>query len=276
MNMSWFQSLIMGFVSGLAEMLPISAEAHRSILRNLFGVEREDPVFALLVHLASLLVLVWDCREDIYRLRRAKRQISSRSRRRRSPPDMPTVYTIRLLRTAAVLLVIGKLFTPALSFMADRLELLALVLITNGALLYIPCLLPTGNKDSRNMPRVDSMLMGLGAGLSVVPGISQVGAVVSIGSMRGVDRKYALRFAYLLLMVGLGIQAVFDVVAITAGVAFSGIGFAIALLGAVFAGVGAKAGIHVMRFLSFQTGYSGFAYYCWGAALVSLILYLIV
>lgn len=274
MNMNWFQSLIMGFVSGLTELLPISAEAHRGILRSMFGLESEDPLFRLLCHLSCLGVLAWHYREEIYHLRRTNRRMN-RSRRRQAPPDLTSVCTIRLLRSAAGLMVIGKLFTLPLAFLGNRMELLALVLIVNGVLLYVPRLLPSGNKDPRNMARVDGMLMGLGAGASAVPGISLMGASLSAGLARGVDRRFALRLSALLLMIGLAVSAVFDVVAMTGGVSFSGLGLLLAVLGAIFAGFGTRMGIRVMEFLAFQAGFSGFAYYCWGASLVCLFLYLI-
>lgn len=275
MNLKWFQSLVMGFVSGLAGLLPISAEAHRGILSTIFGIETEDPVFRLLCRLACLLVLAWSLREEIYQLRRTNRRMK-RARRRQVPPDLSSVCTIRVLRSAAGPMVVGKLFTMQLSFISGRMELLALVLIVNGVLLYVPRLLPAGNKDPRNMARLDGMLMGLGAGLSVVPGISMIGASVSLGLARGVDRRQALRLSMLLMMAGLAVEAVFDVIALTgSAVTFSGMGLVIALLGAVLAGFGARIGIRSMEFLAFKAGFSGFAYYCWGMALICVFLYLI-
>ena len=36
-NMNWIQSVVMGFFSGLAEPMPLSAEAHRGLLSRLMG-----------------------------------------------------------------------------------------------------------------------------------------------------------------------------------------------------------------------------------------------
>ena len=35
--MNWIQSVVMGFFSGLAEPMPLSAEAHRGLLSRLMG-----------------------------------------------------------------------------------------------------------------------------------------------------------------------------------------------------------------------------------------------
>lgn len=277
MNLNLLQSLIMGFVSGLAELLPISAEAHRAILRTMFGIESEDPVFRLLLHLACLISLIAFNRTEILRLRRASYLMKISPRRRKHQPEMSAVYTIRLLKTAGVLLAAGKVFTLQFGFVTDRMQYLAAALAFNGLLLLIPRLVRSGNKDSRNMPRIDGILMGLGAGLSVIPGVSQVGASVSLGAARGVERGFALRFAYILMIPGLVMDLIFDVIRIAAaGMALSGAGLAIALAGAVFAGIGSWLAQRFMKFLSFQAGFSGFAYYCWGAGLLCMILFLTV
>ena len=278
MNMSLLQSVVMGLVSGLAELLPISAEAHRTLLRTVFGIGQEDALFRLFAHLACLISLIAFHRGELLRLRRANHLMKIPPRRRKHPPEMASVYTIRLLKTAGILLIVGKIFTMQLSFIGDQLQYLAAALVLNGILLLIPSLVRVGNKDSRNMPRLDGLLMGLGAGLSVIPGVSQVGATVSVGTARGVDRQYALQFAYFLMIPGLIVDLIFDCVALAGGgmAVFSGKGLLIALFGAVFAWVGSWIAQRIMGFLSRQSGFSGFAYYSWGAALLCFILFLTV
>ena len=149
-------------------------------------------------------------------------------------------------------------------------------MLTNGLLLLIPSLVRNGNKDSRNMPRLDGLLMGFGAALSVIPGFSQVGASVSIGIARGVDRKYALKLSYLLLIPGLMIHMLFDLIALFAvGLpAFSTVGMIALVVGGIFAYIGSQIGYRVMHFLSFSTNFSRFSYYCFGVGLFTFVLFL--
>ena len=72
-HMNLLQNLIMGFVSGFAELLPISAEAHRAILCRLFGVESEGSLFRLLIHIACLAAVIYGCRNEIRHIRRVRR-----------------------------------------------------------------------------------------------------------------------------------------------------------------------------------------------------------
>lgn len=276
-RMNLFQSLIMGFVSGLAELLPISAEAHRALLCALFGVESEGGVFRLAVHIACLAAVIWGCKEEIRHIRRVRRLMKLPPRRRKSQPDSATLYTIRLLRSATILMVILKAGSFALSFIGQHMNTLAIALLFNGIFLILPAALRTGNKDSRNMLRLDGFAMGLGAGLSAVPGISAVGASISLGMARGVDRGYALRFAYLLMIRVLALQLIFDLLAIVAaGQGIVMLDVLLALVGALCAWGGSVLGIKLMRFIATFTNFSGFAYYSWGMALFCFILFLTV
>ena len=115
-------------------------------------------------------------------------------------------------------------------------------------------------------------------GLGGVPGISPLGAVASFGLSFGVERHYALRFAYILLIPGLMADAVLDLVAIIGGgmAAFSGRGLLFALLGAGLCAYGTSLGIRAMKWVADRRGFDCFAYYCWGVALLTFILFLIV
>ena len=82
--------------------------------------------------------------------------------------------------------------------------------------------------------------------------------------------------ALLLSIPALVLLLIFDVIgAFTAGLA--GITFLVILqciLAAAAAWFGASAAIMLLRFLSVKTGFSGFAYYSWGVALFTFILFL--
>ena len=278
MNMSILQSVIMGFVSGFTELLPVSSEAHRAIMRCLMGIDRENGLIRLMLHAGALLAVLWLCQEDVRRLRRTKALLRIPPRRRKHQPDQMSVYILRLYRSAMLILVAARLFTPKLAFVGEELQILAFALLANGIILLYPSFVPNGNKDPRNMPRLDGMVMGLGAALSVIPGFSQMGCTLGLGIARGVDRKFALKFACLLLIPGLAVHLVFDVIALfTAGELAIPLMIVLnALLCGAFSCVGCILAHKMMTFLSFNTNFSAFSYYCFGAGLFSFILFLMI
>ena len=102
-------------------------------------------------------------------------------------------------------------------------------------------------------------------------------AATTICSIRGADRKNSLHWALLLSIPALGFMLGFDIRDIlTQGINLGGMsGLIKSVICAGFAFVGASSAIQIMRFLSVNTGYSGFSYYCWGAALFMFALYLL-
>ena len=116
--------------------------------------------------------------------------------------------------------------------------------------------------------------MGLGGSLSVLPGMSGVGASVSVGSICGVERSYSLNMTLMMSMAYLAGMIVYDVL----GLFQTGFGLltfqwvVIYIFTAVAAFVGTMLAIRVMRALASGLGFYLFAYYCWGIALFAFIL----
>ena len=74
--MKFLESLFYGFVSGLAEFLPISSSAHQSIINTLFGASYIDPVRNLFVHIAILIALYLGTAKARERLNRVQQSQS--------------------------------------------------------------------------------------------------------------------------------------------------------------------------------------------------------
>lgn len=275
--MDWFESILFGLVSGLTEFLPVSAQAHEALMLKIFGASA-SPLLRLVIHGAALLALYQSCAEHIRQILREQRLLRVPSRRRKRRPDMVKVLDMRLLRTAAIVMALGFLAYPRLSAWRSDLHIIAPLLVINGVLLYIPMHMATGNKDSRSMSQLDAVLLGLAGALAVTPGISRVGSLTSAGVARGADREQSLRWGLLLSIPALVIVMGFDAYGImTDGLGvISGPVLLQTALAAAAAFGGAWSGIRIMRFMAVRAGFSGFAYYCWGAALFSFIMYLTV
>ena len=274
MEWNFFHSLAFGVICGFGEFLPVSAEAHRRFFALFTGAGAEIAGFRLAGHIGALLALLLCCHPQLQKQRREQRLAAVPPRRRKRQPDMRTILDIRVLRTAAVPMLVG--FAAYLFFPPEGyLWLLAALLALNGVLLYIPQVRRIGNKDSQHMSALESVLFGLGSALGAIPGISRIGSGTSTLQLTGVDRQAALELSLLLsvpaliALTGLDVYALFTV----AG-SFSLAYFFQYILVAAAAAGSAYLGIVLVRFLSVHEGFSGFSYYCWGAALLMFILYL--
>jgi len=274
MELNWLQSIILGLISGLTDILPVSAQTHRLVLLKLFG-ENEDPVLLrLIIDIGVLMALWYGCRGQIIRLTRAQRLAKIPKRRRKRPLDTKSLMDYSLLKTTLIPIILAFLLYSKTLSLYGNLILMAAFLFLNGVMMYVPQFLPGSNKDSSYVSRIEGLLMGLGAAVSTVPGFSCVGMAASVGSLLGMDQGYTLYVALLMhIPVSIG-YVVYDMIGVVqAGLA--GLGFA-TFIGFLLAGIAAFAGVLVgMHFLKktvSSIGYSLFAFYCWGAALFTFIL----
>lgn len=279
MEFNFLESLLYGLIAGVTDILPISAQAHKSILMMLFGVDKEPTLLRTLIHAATLSALIY-CNQSY--LRRMIRQVKlSRipKKRRKRPLDMRTILDYRLLQTMLIPLILGFLFYSKAAQLQSGLNWIALFSLVNAVILFFPQMLPSANKDARTMTRVESLSMGLGAAAGVVPGISSMGCMLSVASACGADRTYAVNIAVLMYIPITALLLVYDILSIlTVGfIGTMGLGILLSyILAAVTAFIGVVLAIRIIRSLAAHTGFTLFAWYSLSVAILSFVLYLMV
>lgn len=277
MDWNWLHSLAYGLISGFAEFLPISPDAHQRLFAELTGVGQGHLPHRFFGHIGALLALLLACKPQIDKLMRERRIAALPARRRKRQPDVKSLAEIRFLRMAGVLLLLSIPGFVLVSQMGQPLWLVALLLLLNGIILYVPQYLPGGNKDALSLSAADSLLAGVTGAFGRLPGISGIGASMSALKARGVDWQYALQICLLLsvpaLLITMGCD-VYGMVLANAGISLRHIFYYVLTVMSAF--TGAYLGIVFMRFLAVKAGFSGFAYYCWGMALFTIFLYLMI
>ena len=276
--MSLLESILYGLVSGIAEFLPVSAEAHQALLRLLFGVSNRSSLQELLIHIGVLVSVFVASRETLNRLRLAQNSLShTRRRRARNQLDGKSYYDLRLVKTAAVPLIIGLFLRITTQSFDGNLLAVMVFMLLNALVLLLVAHSSHGNRDARTMSGLDGIVMGVAGALSVLPGISRTGMIASYATVRGADTESAADWAILLGIPAIIVAACLDIV----GIFFGGLGALSASMvaGCVLSGLtafcGGYLGISVLRLILNHVGYSKFAYYSIGTAMFSFILYLI-
>ena len=274
MDFSAIGHVIYGFLSGLTEILPVSARAHSTIYLKLLGYDDVRGFPNLLSHIGILAALYTYSRIQLTKMARARKLARIPKKRRKRPLDVDSLMNSSFVITMALPVVLMLLFYDRITSFDFGLPIMAAFLFVNGLILYIPQFLPGSNRDARTLSRFDGLLMGLGSTLSAIPGFSGIGAALSIGSIRGVDKNYGLNMTLIASMVYFVGLIVFDVLSIIV----RGFGpitmqlIGIYLLAAAAAFISTMLAIRIMRTLAAENGYHFFAYYCWGAALFTFIL----
>ena len=277
MELNWLECLVYGLIAGLAEFLPISAEGHKTFFLTCLGAPADPVGLRLASRLGCLAAVMLSCLTLLARLRREKRLSKIPKSRRKRALDLRIMGLRRLVAIAAVTVLICAIALRLMPKLPCGLLIPALLLTINGVFLFLPQHMPLGNKDGMTLGGTDGLLIGIGAAGGFLPGFSRVGGTVSVGLMRGASRQYVLDMALLVSIPALALLCVFDgidLVSLTDQVRASGAIGTVLCFAAAFGG--SCCGILVMRFLAVKFGFSGFAYYSWGMALLLFILYLIV
>jgi len=275
--MRFLENLIYGLIAGVAEFLPVSAQAHQVLAMNLFGGAQRVPLRDLLVHIALIAALMLAARPVFAKVEFERSFTAQNNRRNHHRTVSRSLFDLQLVRTATVPMVLILLFYFATRSLETNPVALSILLIINGLVLIIPEHMRRGNKDSRYISSLESILIGVAAGLSVFPGVSRIGACLSSSSVCGAGRQHSANWAILLSLPALVVYAVVDLIMMMI-VGFAGLTF-LAFLGyiisAAVAFVGGYFGVMLFRFISDRAGFSAFAFYSWGMAMFLFVLYLI-
>lgn len=276
MEFNFLESLLYGLAAGLTDILPVSAQAHRTILMTVFGADGESALLRLLTHGAILAALYYCCQKQLMRISRQLKLARIPKKRRKRPLDLRTLLDYKLLRTMMIPAILGFLFYQKIAALNHSLSWIALFALINAIILFLPQLMPTGNKDSRTMSRLEALLMGLGGAAGIFPGVSSMGTMTAVASVCGAERQYALTVSLIMNMVINVMLMVFDFLSIVS-VGIGTFSFAIFigyLLAAAAAFAGVVLGERIMRAVSANLGVQIFAWYSLAVALLSFILYL--
>ena len=277
--MKLFDAIFLGIVQGLAEFLPISSSGHLSVFQNFFGlmdVEAENLFFDVLLHLGTLIavfVAYWG--EIKSMVLEFFTMIGARKLPKGQKPD-------RLSRRMMFFIIIGTLPLFVILPIKDLVDglysntiFIGCAFLVTGTLLMVSDRMTRGNKDLKSATIVDILLVGCAQAVATVPGLSRSGTTIAAGMGRGFSREFAVKFSFLMsipAVLGANLLSLID--AIQEGVDWSLM--PLYLVGVVTAAVVGYLAIRLLKFITQRGKFGGFAYYCWGAGLVTLILSLTV
>jgi len=272
---TYLMSAVLGFVQGVAEFLPISSSGHLTLLQHFFGMPEADNLFNVLLHFATLLAVciyyVEDVVEMVAEFFLGIRDLFSRRSSMGNPPEA---------RRMVLLIIVGTLPLFVVLLIKDRVEALgnspvfvSCALLVTGCILFLSDRMSGGRKTVRNATLKDVFLVGVAQGFATVPGLSRSGCTISAGMAVGFQRKFAVRYSFLMSLpavLGATILEVKDVAEMQGSLPEGMLPKY--LLGMVIAGVVGYFSIRLVNLLASKGKFGSFAYYCWAAGLISLIL----
>ncbi len=277
--MSIWEAIIYAICGGLCELLPLSFTGHAAMLKNAFQLsalsEGGGYYVRAAITLGLILAIVCAFPSEIGNVRQGYRLLRRPSRRRRGENrEQLQARTARLYRFAIFPMLASFLFL-AYAERVSRLPYIAGFFALNGCFIYMCCRGQAGQRTERDLTIIDALAIGLARMVSVFPGLSSVGSSLAVGRAFGIEQQCNVRFAYTL---SLGYQMIaliyYTLRAVLYG-SFSGMILLTCVLCVLCTAAVGYFALQYVRYLLEKNRLNFFAYYCWDAAIIALILALI-
>jgi undecaprenyl-diphosphatase len=184
-------AIFLGLVQGLTEFLPISSSGHLALLEHYLHVEGGGLSFDILLHVGSLVALLWYFHEDWLNMAKSIVRPSPYSRLERR-------LFICLVAASIPGAVAGLLLQKSAETIFRQPWRIGLLLGAMGILLILAERLARHIRPLTNLNLGDALLIGLSQALAVMPGVSRSGITMTTGLFLGFTRESAARFSFLL------------------------------------------------------------------------------
>ena len=271
----WLQGLLLGIVQGLTEFLPVSSSGHlvlaQAWLGENFFAASDAVFFDLVLHVGTLLPVLWFYRADLGRITRSVFDTSTLKElgpRGWLRDDADRWLACLVLIATVPTGLIGVTLEDTFESLFSSVVPVTAALAVTGALLFSTRRL----KDTSDGAPIGvgvALLIGLAQGIAITPGISRSGSTIALALFLGLPREQAARFSFLL-----SIPAILGAVVLKSrhGIPLEGIDFGAVVAGflaAVFVGYAALA---MLVALVKRGGLHRFAWYLWPTALAAFLL----
>lgn len=216
--MELIRAVILGFVQGATEFIPVSSSGHLVIIPWLLGWPHSSLLFDAIVHWGTLVAIFLVFWRDFWQMITAGLQ--SIFKRSLADPMARLAWFIVVGSVPAAVFglafenFIESLFEGEIAPLVAGTSLLITAGLLSGSELMTKRL--TNTREVGSMKWADAIVIGLAQVLALLPGVSRSGSTIAAGLARGITRESAARFSFLLgtpAFLGAGLLQIGDALA---------------------------------------------------------------
>lgn len=194
--MSIFEAILFGIVQGVTEFLPISSTAHIIITQRLLDLDLPGLGFEVFLHLGSVLAVILYYRRELLQLIKGFFAYISK---KEDADRVHFNYVLFIIGATVITGVLGLLIQDVVDQWMKGSVFIAIFLFLTGVfLIVIERFHHEGKRSEKQMTWLDSLIVGLGQSLAVLPGLSRSGTTLIVGLWIGLNRETAVRYSFLL------------------------------------------------------------------------------
>jgi undecaprenyl-diphosphatase len=206
---TFVQAIVLAVLQGVSELFPVSSLGHTILIPALLrwhNIDRADPsflAFVVVLHLGTAIALIVFYRNDWVRLARA---FAGSVVRGKLSDDVDERIAWLLVVGTIPVGILGLLFKEKVSVLFGTVAPAAIFLMLNGLVMFAGDWLRRRQHDGagkayksiEQLTYGQSVLVGFGQALALLPGISRSGASIVVGLLCDLDTASAARYSFLL------------------------------------------------------------------------------
>lgn len=288
--MGYLEAIVMGFVQGLTEFLPVSSSGHLAIFSKLFGMEEPGVFFDILLHVGTLVAVFIVYFADIKKLvvegvkllidagynlgQYVKHSIKKEEvKYRRVINSSYRKFVMLVIVSTIPTGIIGILIKDTVEIVKTDLSIIGVCLLITACLLLICDMSQEGTKKPKNVSYADALAVGVAQGAATLPGISRSGTTIAICTKLGFDRRFAVKYSFILSIPAILGAAVLEIADLAENPMEGSVGPY--LVGTVVAAVVGYVCIRFLLKIVCKRKMKFFAGYCTVAGIISIILHFV-
>lgn len=272
--MTYTNAIILGVLQGMTEFLPISSSGHLLILQHFFKINADSVlIFTILLHMGTLVSVFFCYWKDIcllfkelflalFDLIRGKGlRLSERPIRK-----LGIMIIIASIPTA----IIGLVFNDIFQLFYTTLLPTGIGLIITGVLLWIAESKRKNKIKIEKMEWTHAIVIGTMQGIAITPGISRSGSTLVGGMISGLEREFAVKFAFLISIPSILGSLLFTMKSESMSSTLN-TNMGPVIVGAVVAAISGVVAIKTMIAVVKKLSLRYFSYYVWALGIVLIV-----
>ena len=193
-----FQAVVLGFVQGATEFIPISSTAHLKAIPVFFGWGDPGVSFSAVIQLGSIAAVLSYFWSDLAQIFKGMVKAI-----RTSDYDSQEFWMAVGIAVGSIPIIFFGLlltiFEPAFYEQTLRsMTSIAIVSIIMAILLALAESIGNQKRNFKDLTVKDGILIGLAQAMAIVPGTSRSGSTMTAGLFSNLDRETAARYSFLL------------------------------------------------------------------------------
>ena len=194
--MKFLQYILLGFIQGMTETIPVSSSGHLMIFQNLLRIDVDYSTIAILTNFGSLIAIIILFWNDIVKIIKGFfKYLFKKDKESKSEYKYAWMIVLGCIPAGLAGLLVS--YFDLFDKIEDNIKIVGVSLIITSILLFVIRNFK-GKKDDNGIGVKEALTVGCFQILGLFPGISRSGSTIVGGMTQGLKRDTAFKYSFML------------------------------------------------------------------------------